>query len=169
MGGVQDVQCAQLLPRVAQETHAARTHQGGIEFNSCVYTCISMCAVGVNKEFTFCFQTVTVLVCSFNHWVPFTRSHFDAMSTLYFHFYWELASTGNFELRVLPSVLLGLMILTIHTNWGAFRALPLKTVYSAKCRVPSELHVPSSKCRGVKHCRNCFCGVHVHVCIASSI
>ena len=51
------------------------------------------------------------------------------MSTLYFHFYWELASTGNFELRVLPSVLLGLMILTIHTNWGAFRALPLKTVY----------------------------------------
>ena len=54
MGGVQDVQCAQLLPRVAQETHAARTHQGGIEFNSCVCTCISMYAVGVSEEFTFC-------------------------------------------------------------------------------------------------------------------
>ena len=60
MGGVQDVQCAQLLPRVAQETHAARTHQGGIEFNSCVCTCISMCAVGVSEEFTFCCDCSTV-------------------------------------------------------------------------------------------------------------
>ena len=55
VGGVQDVQCAQLLPRVAQEAHAARTYQGGVKGLTTVYVhvCTSTCTVGTNFSIVF--------------------------------------------------------------------------------------------------------------------
>ena len=49
VGGVQDVQCAQLLPWVAQEAHAARTHQGGEGYSD--YVCTSTCVYSRHQNF----------------------------------------------------------------------------------------------------------------------
>ena len=54
VGGVQDVQCAQLLPRVAQEAHAARTHQGGEGYNDCVCTCVYQYMCVYSRHQNFC-------------------------------------------------------------------------------------------------------------------